>query len=280
MLTRKLAETHRLTPSQLPLNLSILALEAVMYHFIIFAPFVRDVSTFNRVWRRDDTYSLLCQANPEGCDRLPRSPLLAGQYGLWRLAFETVVLVRSVSVEAGAADISDTKAMVQQTRSTLIQHFSTSEKATLEEQRSMADMYHVHCTALLLLLAMLEQPKPARMAEIKKLVQEGIQNFLRWNLNHVYLGGAGWGLQVLACGISDEDDWASFTAHVSRLVVRWDAGHRHRLQSVVQRVTQARANEARNSVAMDGSDRGLRLPGSLFLLRQSQGILYNGPKYS
>lgn len=229
--------------------------------------FAKDANTIWKLWRETRVHEMLEETNPQGPQRVANSPLLCGcgDYIVYDLIVQLTYLSRSSSFESSSDPIFDDMESILQNlnlalRSRLAHHETPIHPAL--------NVYVMFLGALSILLAALRESSHAQSQTIDDKVSEVFEAFSKTSSADMSHVPTVWPVQVLACAIRLESDFARFKDELAVFKTKLDPGHTRRLEDVVERVERTRLASKRTC-----RQHPITMSPALGLLRKPGGIL-------
>jgi hypothetical protein len=266
-----------------PLSVSMLIFESLIYHIGTHAIFSRATKGVWHSWQTQNLYQCLCDLNPDDSGRLGRSPLLCGQYALYIMALQATYLSHYHPEEYVPSKMLDgMQAFVYDKDASLSDSFAVAVSVSTNAAKYKAEcaIYRLFCNSLLIFITALREPSQSQRAQMERLVDSGMKMFLDLpsygdelhlseHANHFMLAAI-WPIEIQGCATYNLKDFEVFMSHYEILERYVDAGHQRRARILFDRVRARLDASCAKGDACKPSHVGDRpLPVGLKLLRHA-----------
>lgn len=258
--------------SNMPLNASILLLETLLA-LVSVVMFMAHRRRLIAIWKRADIVGTLLKLNPPGEARMGRSPGMAGQYDIFEILFDIMMLHRSrTPADISLAKLDVLEHQIQLIRLNLEPSTRQGQELATAKYIWLAKTYELFCLCLFICTNALKAPSPSRDRHIDRAIRAGLTLF--FEVVHVSNHTVLWPANILACAVTAPADIASIGNLFRDDPTIFLGAARDRFRELLYRldqIYQQPVSTAEKAMRLYSDD--AKLPRGLLLLRQDGGLL-------
>lgn len=247
-------------------------MECLAYQVTV-AMYSEDLEAVHRLWKKSQVFYILNRINPKGPDRVKNSPLLCGQYTVYRLVLEVTYLLRASMYHAITAETTGfLGTVILNLQRSVDDSFGGRDIGCQTiQQRVFSDIYHLYIGAFRVCVNALREPSEQLRKETDSIVSENLTRFVNIPIIDMCYSAITWPLQVLACANRDEPNFQRAEGHITVIMMLLDLGHKERLEMILKRLMTMKRQVANDDALASSLSRFLT-PG-LSLLTRPGGVL-------
>lgn len=257
--------------SRMPKDMTILMLETLLAQSTLVL-FIAHRERLRTIWKRADVTETLKRLTQ---GRLDQSPGLAGQYEIFEVVFEVMMLHRSPTpndISLARLDVLETQ--LHRIKSTVGPTIHKGQEAAITKYAWLIKTFELFCIALLIGINALRPPSATRDTCITEAVRTGLETLFEIEAVPVNNHSVIWAAHALACAITAPVDMRKIRRKFRHDTTLFQGAPLYRFTKLLNRLDQI------HETPVSSAERDLRLypdddelPRGLLLFRQSGGVL-------